>query len=284
MNEMYEIAKGVASFEGAPTLPGRTTGEARGGREFEAVVAEGLLKYGRLLVTAVPSLRLRPVAAEGTSRQNHLADALAVVNEENKRVLVFRLPAFRHNPLFAEITSGALQNDFVRVPDSFLKREFVVEEWYTPKLGELAERGWIPEEDEPYPFSGTNYPELYRRKRTQFDGVIIFLESGTLREKALLEIKSLKSSEGARVDGNAHERFAYQNLDYLEIGALYPRTTLLLLTNDAILKYRNKYHTGIGVHALRLSYAFCWYKFEMVSSVRQYLRLFSLWKEWLEGK
>ncbi len=86
-----------------------------------------------------------------------------------------------------------------------MKREFVVEEWYTPKLGELAERGWIPEEDEPYPFSGTNYPELYSRKRTQFDGVIILLESGTLREKALLEIKSLKSSEGARVDGNAHE-------------------------------------------------------------------------------
>jgi len=111
-----------------------------------------------------------------------------------------------------------------------------------------------------------------------------FFEGDELFSRNLVEIKSAKSSNGERIDGNAHERFSYQNLDYIEISAIYPRTELLLLTNDAYVRYRNKYHTGFAVHALRLSQAFSWYKFSMVSSAGQYFRLFEGWIDWLNGR
>jgi hypothetical protein len=107
------------------------------------------------------------------------------------------------------------------------------------------------------------------------------LERAHLDKKILVEIKSAKSSRGNTIDGNAHERFSFQNMEYLEIAALYPRTQLLLLTNDVFLRYKNKYHTAFGVHAIRLMNAFCFYEFDMVSTSEQYVRLFKKWEKWL---
>lgn len=287
MEDLRRIAHAIASFEDAPTQSGRPTGLARGGRKFEDLVAEQLLHYALLLSTAVPSLSLHRVGVtrDHPSSSSVLDDAFSIQNKAFGRTLVFVLPSLRQ-----KLADFATQNTFpplgdpIPIPQNMLKRKFPVNEWYNSRLGELREKGWIPGEDEELPYTGDRYPRLYQGKSTEFDGVVVLLERGQLLEKILLELKSLKSSRGRNIDGNAHERFAYQNMDYLEIGGLYPRTSLLLLTNDAILRYRNKYHTGIGVHALRLSYAFCWYKFEMVSSVQQYVRLFTRWKDWLEGR
>ena len=125
--------------------------------------------------------------------------------------------------------------------------------------------------------------KIYEGAQIAFDGTIALVESNELRRKVFIEVKSAKSSNGERVDGNAHERFSYQNLEYLELATFYPATQLLLLTNAAFVKYRNKYHTGFGVHAVRLSNAFGFYSFDMVSTKSQYVRLLNSWKSWLEG-
>lgn len=281
MEDLLSIAQEIASYEDAPMQPGRTTGAAGGGRNFEKLVAEQLLRFGQYLVKTVPYLELLKVKVrtDGSNSSLVLLDmAFAIRNKTRQRMLVFVLPALR-----GKLPASIVQETFP-IPQGLLKREFPVAEWYEIRLAELRERGWIPGEDEGYKFGGSQYQELYVGKKTVFDGVAVLFEGGELREKILLEIKSLKSSDGESIDGNAHERFAYQNLDYLEIGSLYPKTSLFLFTNDAVLKYRNKYHTGFGVHALRLSHVFCWYRFEMVSSVQQYLRLFKSWKDWLEGR
>lgn len=151
-------------------------------------------------------------------------------------------------------------------------------------MNELANRGWIPTNGDKVIYSGNNYPNIHKGLSIEFDGTVLFIEDDVLRLKVLLECKSAKSSNKVRIDGNAHERFAYQNLEYLELAALYPRTQLLLLTNDAFVRYRNKYHTGFGVHGIRLANAFAWYDFDMVSTSSQYLRLFERWQAWLEGQ
>lgn len=133
-------------------------------------------------------------------------------------------------------------------------------------------------------FAGCSYPNIHKVLFVEFDGTILFIGSDELRCKVLLECKSAKSSNKIQIDGNAHERFSYQNLEYLELAALYPRTQLLLLTNDAFVHYRNKHHTGFGVHGIGLSNAFAWYDFDMVSTASQYVRLFERWHAWLEGK
>lgn len=279
---LRQLASEIASFQDAPTQAGRTTGEAGGGRHFERVVADGFVRFGELLSRFIPSLEV--LAVKECSNSEVRYDAFAIRNEAFSRVLVFHVPGFVDTDFTRFLQGNSIFGKEVCVEGRFLKRKFQVKEWYDPRLGELEERGWIPTAHEDYPFSGDRYPGIYQGKTTLFDGVIAFFEGEVLKEKTLLEIKSLKSSNGRDIDGNAHERFAYQNLDYLEIAALYPRTTLLLLTNDAILRFRNKYHTGLGIHALRLSHAFCWYRFHMVSSVEQYVRLFQSWRMWLEGK
>ncbi len=280
-SELYAIAKQIASFEDGPTERGRTTGEAGGGRQFEKVVAKGFMAFVELLSRSFPFMEILQVTQEDYTCKNPFSDVLAIRNPEKERLLIFKLGALAH---FSNREGYLAPRNCISIPADFLRNQFLVNEWYDLWLGELLGRGWIPKGDEGRGlFCGPDYPKLYDNMSTKFDGVVVMLENGVLKEKMLVEIKSLKSSNRDRIDGNAHERFSYQNLDYLQIAALYPRTSLLLLTNDAILRYRNKYHAGFGIHALRLSYAFCWYKFEMVSSAEQYVRLFGSWKQWLEG-
>ncbi|MEN3039967.1 MAG: hypothetical protein ABDH66_00295 [Bacteroidia bacterium] len=142
------------------------------------------------------------------------------------------------------------------------------------------------------------YPQSYRGKKTRFDGVIAFceIEQGcvcgegvreahftitSLHRRYLIEIKAAKSSKQDTIDGNAHERLSFQNLEYLNICLRDPHTDMLVLTNDAFLRYRNKYHAAFGVHAYLLSMQFPTYKFRMVSAATQYLALFMEWYHWL---
>jgi hypothetical protein len=186
----------------------------------------------------------------------------------------------------------------VRIND-WIRHKYKVACWYDPKLPELRRKGWIPEESETSVSSqlyrGENYRKIYLEKRgekskiTKFDGAILKLvspplsglEKACLDKKILVEIKSAKIKSDGSIDGNVHERFSFQNMEYLEIASLYPKTQLLLLTNDVFLRSRNKYYTAFGVHAIRLMNAFCFYEFDMVSTSEQYVRLFKKWEKWL---
>jgi len=174
--------------------------------------------------------------------------------------------------------------------------KYEIAHWCDPKLPDLRKKGWIPGESETsVTYRGENYRKIYlkgkgkKSKITEFDGAILKLvspplsglEKACLDKKILVEIKSAKIKPGGSIDGNAHERFSFQNMEYLEIASLYQGTQLLLLTNDVFLRSRNKYHTAFGVHAIRLANVFPFYEFDMVTTSEQYVRLFKEWEKWL---
>ncbi|MGC8817686.1 MAG: hypothetical protein ACP5PX_07920 [Candidatus Hadarchaeum sp.] len=279
---LQEIASQIASFEAEESQQNRPAGSASGGSRFEKEVSSGIASLVALLCKeniAIP-MRVRKELSGPFPRRSKLTgdNVVAVESLSTRRFIVFNL-----ENLVLDQESCPYKGTKT-VPDNWLKKAFLVEEWCDPRIEDIEKIGVIPDEHEGLPFAGPAYRQIYRGLKTEFDGVILFVEGDQLLSKTLVEIKSAKSSRRRRIDGNAHERFSYQNLDYVEIGAKYLRTELLLLTNDAYIRYKNKYHTGFAVHALRLGQAFSWYRFSMVSSAGQYLRLFEGWVDWLEGK
>ena len=287
---LQEIAKRIASFEDEESQQNRPAGSASGGSRFEKEVSQGVADLIALLCKK-NFARLMQVQREfpGSSPRRLRpagVNVVAVENPSTKRCIVFDL-----SHLTPDLESCSYQGTKT-IPDIWLKKAFPVEEWYDLHIEDVEKMGVIPKKHEEAPFGDPErirfteiaYKQIYRGLKINFDGVILFVEGDELFSKNLVEIKSAKSSNGERIDGNAHERFSYKNLDYVEISAKCPKTELLLLTNDTFVRYRNKYHTGFAVHALRLRQAFPWYKFSMVSSAGQYFRLFEGWIDWLNGR
>ncbi len=269
---LQKIADQIASFEDTPSEAGRPTGSAAGGSSFESLIANGINQVAHLFLS-LPGITAHSVLVSDLSSSKLKTNDGLIALAKEQRKIVFRLPG---------LDLGETNTSPVTINEQWLKRTYKVEEWYNLKISELADKGWIPTDE--VGFSGISYPNIHKGLSIEFDGTVLFIEDDVLRLKVLLECKSAKSSNKVQIDGNAHERFAYQNLEYLELAALYPRTQLLLLTNDAFVRYRNKYHTGFGVHGIRLANAFAWYDFDMVSTSSQYIRLFERWLAWLEGK
>jgi len=287
---LKEIASRIASFEDEESQQNRPAGSASGGSRFEKEVSLGVARFITLLCEKnfARLLRVQIESPGPFPRRLRRAgnNVVAVESPLTTRFIVFDLSDLNLN------SEGCSYQGTKTIPDIWLKKAFPVEEWYDLHINDVEKMGVIPEEHEEasfgdpkrIPFAGPAYKQIYRGLKTEFDGVILFVEGDQLLSKNLVEIKSAKSSRGQRIDGNAHERFSYQNLDYVEISAIHSRTELLLLTNDAYVRYRNKYHTGFAVHALRLGQVFSWYKFSMVSSAGQYFRLFEGWIDWLNGR
>lgn len=269
-DDLLGIAQTIATYEDEPSQTGRPTGSARGGSSFEGLVKSGVANLVGLYAN-IPNIETHDVLIDDlVPRSVRTGDGLTGLSVGD-RLIVFRLPRLSIKPTNAPVVLN----------ESWLKREFYVDEWYNGRLLEIEEKGWVPEEGL---YSGEKYANIHKGLSIEFDGTILFIESGVLRRKVLLECKSAKSSNGLKLDANVHERFSYQSLEYLELATLYPQTQLLLMTNDAFVRYKNKYHTGFGVHSLRLGNAFSWYNFDMVSTTSQYVRLFKSWRDWLEGK
>lgn len=114
---------------------------------------------------------------------------------------------------------------------------------------------------------------LYEGIKTVFDDTLLRVEAGEagerLVEKFLMEYKTGKSSkEGdkAKLDGNAHERFAFQlqqyeliahpNFKYLPDGQdeplKYQKCSLWLVSNGAFSTFPNKYEWGIRMAIARM--------------------------------
>ncbi|GIW38888.1 MAG: hypothetical protein KatS3mg075_369 [Meiothermus sp.] len=268
-----KIAEMIASFEDGVTQKGRPTGQATGGRSFEANLAIAL---GSFISQIAQELRIDPLLIRGEDENGQiLKNEIYLGLSYRNRSIIWNLPSLN--------VSSQSKKDNQTVRYSWLARKYDVSIWYDRVLGALDNRGWVPIPEDETNYHGERYSEIYKGSQITFDGTIALIESDQLRRKIFIEAKSAKSSNKGRIDGNAHERFSYQNLEYLELATLYPSTQLLLLTNDAFVRYKNKYHTGFGVHAVRLSNAFGFYSFDMVSTKSQYVRLFNSWKSWIEG-
>lgn len=266
------IAEKIAGFEDEVSQEGRPTGQATGGRSFEGILATGISTF---ITQIAEQLGVYPYLIRGQSEDGKILKGELYVGLRNKsRLIIWNFP----NLTVSKLNTASSE----AVRHSWLARVYKVSLWCDSKMGSFVERGWIPTLSDGTPYHGAQYSNIYKGLEVKFDGAIAFVESNELKLKIFIEAKSAKSSNGNRIDGNAHERFSYQNLEYLELAVLYPSTQLLLLTNDAFVKYKNKYHTGFGVHAVRLSNAFGFYNFDMVSTKSQYVRLFNSWKSWIE--
>jgi len=220
---LKRIASRIASFEDQESQHNRPAGSASGGSRFEKEVSQGVAdlitllckkKFARLLRVQKESLgpfprRLKPAGI----------DVVAIESLSTKRCIVLDLSHITVN-----LESCSYQAT-TTIPDIWLKKAFPVEEWYDLHIKDVDKMGVIPKEHEEarfgdpkrIPFAETKaYKQIYRGLKTKFDGVILFIERDQLLNKNLVEIKSAKSSDKHRIDGNAHERFSYQNLDYVE--------------------------------------------------------------------
>ncbi len=268
---LRDLAARIASFEAEPTRSGRTTGEAQGGRNFEHLVSVCLVEFVKI-ASSLNKFQIIRVKSSGIN--SSLLNKVKALKYQDKAILF----CFGSSFMDLEINS----HDFIHINDTVLKTKYSVSEWYDPIIPDAESKGWIPEEDESdVEYRGKSYKEIYSDSNTEFDGVMIFINKDIVDRKFLVECKSAKSSQGSKVDGNAHERFAYQNLDYLEISCLYPRTGLILMANEAFVKYRNKYHTGFCAHSLRLSSVFTNYSLDIICTRKQYYNFFIHILNWL---
>lgn len=277
---LIEAAHSIAYYEGEPTRKGQPAGSSERGRLFEKIVSKGFSRAIKSIAqlngfTATSGSVGSTQIAKMAHRDRVILFAFAGHEAEKSLVEDLR----KEDPLLTGIDPEQLSE--------WIRMKYKVAMWVNHRLPRLGEMGWIPENSERVSYAGDQYRELYSGCTTGFDATVLYLvkegEGYFLAKKCLLECKSAKSSKGEVIDGNAHERFSFQNLEYLEIATLYPRCELLLLTNDAYVRYRNKYHACFGVHALRLSNAFSWYSFKIITTAEQYLQLFRSWEEWLKN-
>jgi len=130
------------------------------------------------------------------------------------------------------------------------------------------------------PYAGEDYPGMFHGLSTCFDDTIVLVEAGVLKEKILLEYKTGKSSNGRQVDANVHERLSFQMMQYLEAATRYTRCSLVVLTNGAFARYRNKYHVNFHVQADRLA-NFSWFSMEYACAELEYLSFLTGLANWL---
>lgn len=272
-------ARSLATFRAASTQRNLASGSAHGGRDFEVLVGQVITEYVADLPRTLPECVLQRLTCMADKRTCtcHQSGRYYLAASLNERTMVWA---------FEEAPEPSPSLPETSVACTWLKKEYEVRDWYDPRLHDSRITRWLPAPGDETCYVGpSSYPKLYAGKTTKFDGTILFIEKGALRSKRLVEAKSGKSNGSGGLDGNAHERFAYQSLEYLEIAELNLELgiELLLMTNDAFVAHRNKYHTGFAVHALRLSTAFPSYKFNMVGTTSQYTALLEGWSRWLRS-
>ena len=251
-----KLAAQMEAFEAKPSQKNTGTGSRREGAGFERLLGE---LWEAVRQTAVAEgAACSFVAGAGRRRWAKLTQA-------------GRSQYLPNNPQ-APLTKPDDQ------PSRWLEVDFDVTELVSayPGLPEVVARYAPPSG----PFAGDNYPEMFAALQTRFDDTIILENDGVLKEKLLLEYKTGKSSKGVRMDANVHERLSFQIMQYLEVATRYPACSLVVFTNGAYSRYRNKYHVNFRVQADRLR-CFKWFDMHDASTAPEYLSVIRGLLGWL---
>jgi hypothetical protein len=260
------LAERLLRILGGASTAGTPAGSRPEGRAFEVTIGETWREFFEL---HRPWIELRRFRRSG----ERTASAFEVINPRLDIQLYLPLSAIPNGTSYPE-TTGLL-------PPAWLQRSFLVSELLEAHLGKGIPDFAPPTPNDSRQYWGRNYPGLYKGKTTKFDFTIALARSGTLIEKLLFEYKYAKSSKGITVDGNAHERLSFQTLEYLEIATRYTHCSLNVITSDAIVQYKNKYHPSFHQHAVRLSDAFRAFTMRIASCRSDYLSMFGMLSRFL---
>jgi hypothetical protein len=256
--EMMRLAKALEDFEASQSIANTGTGSRREGEHFEHLLGELWSSVEKMAQTVGASST--PLRGAGTKNY--------VVLAKNGRELV--LPAHRSSLAGAKPNPASRWLDVTfsvdQMIDAYPGRQDAVNR-YAPSGG---------------PFSGSAYPDMFSGLKTKFDDTVLLVDRGVLIEKVLLEYKTAKSSQGRQIDGNAHERLSFQVMQYLEVATRYTKCSLVVISNGAFARYRNKYHINFHVQADRLA-NFAWFQMDHTSEAREYLTFVSRLLKWLKG-
>jgi len=253
---------------GGGSTAGTPAGSRPEGRAFEAAIGETWREFFEL---HRPWIELRRVHVPEDRR----AVAIEVTNPS--------LDAQMYLPIEALPSSNSYPEVAGRFPASWLQRRFQVSELLETHLGDRIFEFAPPTSQDSRLYWGTNYPSLYAGKTTNFDFTIALARRGVLVEKLLFEYKYAKSSGEVSVDGNAHERLSFQVLEYLEIAPRYTNCSLNVITSDAFVQYRNKYHPSFHQQAIRLGDAFRAFTMRIASCRSDYLAMFGMLSNFLRS-
>lgn len=254
--EITQLCKRMEVFEASESVANTGTGARREGEDFERLVADLWLAFRRL--------------AEGGGAQ-----ATVVAGIGTRRYAKLTV-----GPRFIFVPTSA--SDGVTDPDEeqyrWLEVAFGVSDLIARFPSEAeAIRRYAPDTGQ---YSGLKYPTIYNGLTTKFDDTVVLVEGGVLREKVMLEYKTAKSSAGRQIDGNAHERLSFQIMQYLEVATRYTKCSLVVISNGAFVRYRNKYHVNFHVQADRLR-SFAWFSMEHACTQSEYIRFLRGLLYWL---
>lgn len=255
-NGIRRICEQMEAFEASKSRANTGTGARREGEDFERLLARLWIAFRTLAERA----------------GSHVAVVSGVGNRRYAKLTMGERSIFvptSHSDALADPDADSPRWLEVTYSVSDLIEAFPTEE--------ETIRRFAPQQG---PFAGPNYPRIYHRLSTRFDDTIVLVDGGVLREKILLEYKTAKSSTGRQIDGNAHERLSFQIMQYLEAATRYTKCSLMVLSNGAFVRYRNKYHVNFHVQADRLS-NFAWFSMEQACTVNEYERVLTGLLGWL---
>lgn len=259
MIEIQRISKQLEDFEASKSISSIGTGTRREGAGFESLVAQFWDAVAQEAVFQGATSRI--VHGAGSRRWNALS--------------------FLERVVYLPASTAEQPSETSEQPHPWLELVFRAEDLVASYPGESeAVRRFSPFSG---PYADDKYPEMYIGLKTKFDDTILFVENDTLREKILLEYKTAKSSNGNHIDGNAHERLSFQIMQYMEIATMYPKCSLVIFANGAFSRYRNKYHVGFNIQAMRLS-AFGWFSMRYECQADGFVRVAKDVLDWLAGQ
>jgi hypothetical protein len=286
----FGIAETIARYEAQATRKDRPAGSDNGGLPFERRIGVGIGHVIRQLLSH-PSARAFKVRVieEGKDTGKLHDKALAV--QVGPRTLVFNLPHMEVPGLVRRTLSS---KEVVRVPDAWMRRNFELTsnpslraDLGLPAQGTADPLEVLPEfaglEEQ---FSGLEAVRPVKRSTSFFDGVILCIENHRLVGRIVIEAKSGKSSDGDRLDGNAHERASHKVNSFLLLAEAgrFTGAKLLIATNDAFARYQNSFMSDLQAMIALFNRSFPRFHGQVLTEAKQYAAEFELLDRWLRGE
>lgn len=265
LREVFVRCATIGGFEAGPSETGRPAGAAPGGSDFEGSVHDVWAWLVAALVGDHGVLADRVCSgARSLLRLRRPQLGTAVLLDIDASALPF--------------TPDAAVED---VPAAWGETRFLVSDLVDWHLGERVRAFAPPTPSDSALYHGDSYPSMYDGFKTCFDFNVVLAQNGELVDKMLFEYKSAKSSDGDRMDGNAHERLGFQVLQYLEIANHLGNTSLNVIASSAYARYRNKYHVAFNQQAVRLGNTYATFVMRFASCPSEYAALFRIVTDFL---